>query len=448
MLAAATLAAVSIAIFLDSLAGGLEFITAATAIVGTLNSGTQVDADRAAAHRPPSIDEKLLRISPSAFPFMQILAKMNRSEEVIQIIHQWPEISRLPRFVVVDDSGGTTAGSAAATVTVTVDSTNAIGPGDILAAPANSADPTFKYIVESVPSSTTIEIFALPQDTTGTSPRTAVAFGTVPSLDDNLEMYWIGNSKSEADAVSTAKGQSPAYQFNYVQTIDHRIEMSDHAQRFANYGPADWDRAMQEQAFEFRKSREYAIVFSEEASVTSKVNLRGETRLYHTMTGLQGMLNSSSTLPTAATESDIVDMIYTSFSDNSGTRRKLLIGGSTFLKSIDKVNASTSTLNVTRGEVVAGVFISRLTGRVGELITAFHPGFDENGRADEALVLDMNKISRGVLQEVELRGMDLKNSSEGVDADAQYLIVKETLVVRGLGDSNGLNSHHIKFSLA
>lgn len=428
--------------------GGIEATLAATAIVGTLNSGTQVDGDRASAHRTPSISDKLLRLSPSKFPFMQFLAFVGGVEKVTQIVHQWPEISRLPRFVKINDSGGTTAGSANATATITVDSTNAIVPGDILSAPANANDPTFKYIVESVPSSTTLEIYALPQDTTGTSPRSAVNFGTVPVLEDDREMYWIGNSKSPADAASQARGQQPEYLFNYIQTLDHKIEMSDHAQRYANYGPRDWDRSMQEQAFEFRKSRNNAMLFSEEASITSKVNLRGETRLYHTMAGVYGMIRSSTTLATAATHANVIDLIYDAFVDNSGSDKKLMVGGSTFLKSIDKVNTTGSALNVSRDETVLGVNITRLTGRTGTLMTAFDPAFDENGRASEALILDMPSISRGVLQEVELRGLELKNSSDGVDADAQQLIVKEMVIMRGLGDSSGLNGHHLKVTLA
>lgn len=407
--------------------------------IGTL-FGAMTQAQAPSDQVVPSVLETLARVEPSSFSVTQFLDGLP-SVNVTNVYPYWFEIGRYPRYVQIN--GATTAGTANTAKTITIDDIGAVKVGDILVSFANATNTTLQYIVVTKNSATSIDLQALPQDTTGTAPLTAVNFGTVPAFADNEVLYWIGNSKSEADSVSDAITMYPAKRWNYVQTVEQNLETSDHAMRQANYGPQNWQRTLGEGAYEFRKSREANFVFSTEPAVFQKSNNRGNTALYHKMGGCYGFIDGSLTLSSSAGISDINGLIYDAFANNSGSRTRLLIGGSTLMQTID--DSGVSQIDLNQEETVRGVTVLNLRGRTGTLGAVYHPLFDEFGIADEGLILDPTMMYRLVYQEVERRNRNLKESSDGIDAEGEYLIVKESLA---LMNATGENRCHWKVTVS
>lgn len=396
-----------------SFAGGLAY-------TGTAAS-TAKEESRDSVARVPSVSEIVTMLDTSDFPFTSLTQRLRKGQKPKQVNHQWLEVSAFPRNVTIN--GVTTAGSADAAKQVTVDDSELLRVNDVLIAPANATDATLQYVVTAV-TSTTIDIKALPKDTTGTAPLTAVAYGTVPAFADNEELYWVGVMKSQGDDASDPRALFPAPVFNYVQTEDLSVRITDHMLRSENYGPKDWARIRKDQIREFRKNWEFSALFNEAPAVVTL-----DSELAWKMGGMKHFVNSTLSLATAAAYTDIVAFLYDAAEGNNGSRRRTLFGGSDLMEVIDKVNTG-SNLNVVRGEKVLGIEITSLVGRKLRLDTIYHPGFDDTGRADEGVVVDLNQVEWNDFQPLERRVQDLKKSAAGTDAEAEYYIQKATMTVR------------------
>lgn len=411
--------------FVFTLAGVGGAVGFALATTGTL-IGEARETSGPDTHRTPSVSDVLTRLEPSRYPFTTFLDRLSRTAPATQIVHRWGELSTFPRSITVN--GATLEGSANTAKQITVDAVNLIKVNDILMSPANATDATLRYLVTSIDSATTLKIQALPKDTAGTAPYTAVNFGTVPVLGDNEVLYWIGNAKSENQGVSASRSMQPAYKFNYVQTFDQVMKWSDHKSRSKNYGPNDIARYKADMMREYRKSQELAAIFNGAPAIVADANNSSE--LIWVMGGLKHYVGETISMANSGgvpSVSQVVDFIYACFDDNNGSERKMLMGGAGFLKSVDKAN--TSDLFIARSETVVGVKATLLEGRIGQLYTVYHPGFDEMGATDEAVVVDMNHIYKRVYQPDERRVLDLKKAGTA-DADGEQVITKWTTEIR------------------
>jgi hypothetical protein len=394
-------------------------LAAAGTVVGPAQQSDDPDD-----HRTPSVTDMITRLDASSFPFTTLMDRLPRVAPAKQVIHKWGEVSSYPREDAIN--GAVTAGSANSSKTVTVDNGSQWREGDVFMAPDNSTSPGAMFFVSEV-AGNDLTVWQLPSSTDAT-PWSGDNFDATPAFDDNEAIYWVSNVKSENDTASDARQMEPAYKFNFVQTVDALIEWSDHKLRSENYGEQDQARHRKESLREFRRSLEFGFIFNGPPSVTTDP-VSGDPQW--SMGGLRHYINTSISLPrTSATEKDLVSFIYESFVGDNGSPRKLLMGGSDFLEAIDKVAANADALSTSRQESIAGVELQGLDSRVGMLDTVYHPGFDEQGRTDEATVVDLNHIVKRDYQPMERRVADLKRSGDLRDAESEYYITKCTIEVR------------------
>jgi hypothetical protein len=341
------------------------------------------------------------------------------------IIHQWGEISRYDRSDTVN--GATSAGSAGDAVTVTVDNGGMWRADDTFISLTNATDTGAAniYWIESI-TGNDLSVRVLPVSTK-TNPYAGDSFGTVPAFADAETLYWIGNAKEQAFTMSGSRILQPAYQFNFVQTFDQVIKWADHKNYQENFTQDDVRRYRRDNLFEFRKNLEYSALFNR---APAKVADPTSSELRHTMGGAWHYASSTTvTLQNTGgvpSEAQGVDFIYAVFDDNNGSATKTLFGGKTLMKAIDKIN--TSDLQTKRSEKVAGVRVLVMEGRIGRLVTAYTPGFDETGRSAAGLVVDMPHVSWREFAPMERRVLDLKG--QGTDADGEYWTVKACLEMR------------------
>lgn len=403
---------------------------AVIAPVGTTSTGF-VDVSTQANRGVPQVLDAIDQYMPELYPVTTLIDKLTKTYDAHSVEIRWQEEGVLPRYVTVN--GVTTAGTAGASKTITVDSRNAIKPRDTMWAPDNATDSALNYIVDSV-TATTVTLKALPKVTATAADtyRTPVAFGTVPVFADNEVLYWISNAKSEEDAASQPAQIEPAFVSNFVQTFDLTAGMSDHAMRTLLYGTqGNWSEQLKKLVREFRKNRENAFVFNGMKSVTSGTNLNGEVKTTHTMTGLRGFLTDSISIPSSPTIANLVSFIYDAHDAFEGLgKRKILVGGTDVLERLDLAAAGLPGLQTTQEETVFGVTMRSLIGRKGRIDTVYHPGFDEQGIPDEGYLLDMRHLGRAVLQAPEPRDIEQKRAGAGVDRDFRQMISKEALVAR------------------
>lgn len=396
------------------------------AITGTAYSEGRTENQGDSVHIKPSVEEGLTRIAPSRFVFTQFMMKSKRRTKPKDIVHRWGELSNFDRQDTIN--GVTTAGSAGLAKTITVDNGSMWRVDDVFVSLTNATDTNAlnMYWIESI-SGNDLDVRVLPQSTL-TNLLTGDAYGTVPAFADAEVIYWLGNRKSQSFTISASRLAQPAYQYNFVQTFEQQVRWSDHKNYQENWGPKDVRRYRRDNLKEFRKNIEYSSLFNRAPSVTVDPNNSNE--LAYTMGGAYHF--ASSTVVTlqhtggVPTEAQGVDFVYAMFDDNNGSGRKVLMGGKNFMKAIDKIN--TSDLNTKRSERVAGVFVKYMEGRIGQVITAYHPGFDEMGRSNEALCLDFAHISLSPFSPLEKRKLALKG--QGTDADGEYYTWKLTYTIK------------------
>lgn len=418
-----------IALWVPSLAdllwsgGGLLLAQTGTVVGDVRESDTTDD------HRVPSVTDALTLIEPSRFPFTTFLQRLGRADDMGQVVHKWGEYSRLPRSDT-ENGGGTTNG----TNTITVSNVSYWRVNDLWIAPGNTAEPDNVYLVTARDTgANTVTLQKLPTTAqTSGSAYSAQSFGTMPALDSGVTLYWLSNALTEADDASASRGMQPAYEHNFAQTFDARVDISDHKMRSENYGEEDWQRMRRDNLFEMRKGMEYAFLLSTLIpTVTTDPN---NSELRWTMGSMRHYIDDTISFTSATpTEADIVDLVYACFDDNNGSQQKVLFGGKTLTKRVDKVNADTNTLNVTRQERFAGVQVTRLVGRIGTLNVVYHPGLDEIGSPEDGIVADMNFVMRRDYQALERRPIEHKG--QGRDKEGEYWITKRTLEVRN-GDAH------------
>jgi len=388
--------------------------------VGTAAS-TVREQDRDSNLRVPSVSRIITTLDSANYPFTTIMQRTRKGQKPKQVVHRFGQVSTWTRTLTIN--GATTAGSANANKVVTVDTVELIKPGDVLSAFNNATDATLQYLVVAA-SGTSLTLKAMPKDTAGTAPYTAVNFGTVPAFADNEVLSWVGNVKGQGADASSPRALMPATDFNYVQTEDIVIKITDHMLRTESFGGPDIRNMERDQLREWRRNWEYSCVFNEAPAVF----LDADGNLTWKMGGLKHFAGLSLSLSSSATYANIVEFLYDTFDDNNGGRRRVLAGGAEVMKVFVTVNTG-SALNVVRGEKKLGIEITSLIGRKGRLDTVFHPGFDDLGLADEFTVFDPDTMEWNDLQPTEKRKLDLKRSSSGTDAEASQLIQKSTFTV-------------------
>lgn len=414
------------------------FALATSPIIGNTVRGG-VGVEDVGGRLVPVVAKVIDEYEPDRTPFTTFLNNIGGLNDglgkITNVEFEIMEMSSPQTFARVNESGGSVAGSAGATKTITVDSGHGVVPTDVLKDFGNATDATLDLLVTGA-TATTLTLVALPKVTSNTrgSSLSPVAFGTVPAFADDAYLQIIGSAKSEADAASDPRHMEPARTTQYIQTPDYTWYMSDHAERISVYGTRALKNDMMRRAVqEFKERRERAYLFQGEKSVTERVNLAGVVEETWKMAGLRSKLTTTVTLPDNPTDQDIVAFVYDLLPghEGSGNQTKVALLGSDVMERIDTAAASASVLRRTRDEKVLGVSVTTLEGSKGRIALVNHPLFDAMGLANEGYVLDMKYLGRAVMQEVEERGGGEKQKEYGqmIDATKWQLISKEALVV-------------------
>lgn len=415
--------------------------------IGGVKSGLDRVSDQNTDLLVPSISEALHLYEPQLFPVTQMIDELGIKDTPKNAhVHQWVERSRLPRFVQLN--GAATAGAAGAAKTITVDSSNAVVPSHLLMAHGNaSTSAQGQIFLVTGQTATTLTLVALTPDTSNSrdAALTPNTFGTVPAFADGEYLFWVGSAKSEADAASKAIRIKSELQTNYIQTMDAVAKISDHAMRTMTFGNIDgWDDQQRALAWEFRKTREAAYIFQTDKTVSEVVNLNGETEKVHTMTGLYGFVDNEITLSRSGNEASLVSLVYDAHESDDGSPNKVLIGGEEFMEVADTIIAASNNLQTDRSETVAGVKLDMVRGKKGSIGLVYHPLFNEYGKSDEGLILDMEHLGKATLQPTQIREGQDKTSGKMVDQERKQLICKETLIV---SKATGPRAVHKRISL-
>lgn len=128
------------------------------------------------------------------------------------------------------------------------------------------------------------------------------------------------------------------------------------------------------------------------------------------------------------TTESLIDLLRDAFTENSGSRRKVLIAGSGLITCLNKLEASKV---ITANDSVAcwGIDFSELCSKFGRLYVVYSDIFDVMGRTNDGIIIDPEYIQKHVFipfraDRLDLRGSGQRNSEAIVLTEASCLTLR------------------------
>lgn len=128
------------------------------------------------------------------------------------------------------------------------------------------------------------------------------------------------------------------------------------------------------------------------------------------------------------TQNDLIDMMRQAFTGNGGNKRKVLIGGSSFIGRINKIEM-TKVVMSREDKVQWGIDFSEIKSKFGKLYVLYSEVFDDCGMSDYGFIFDPEFIQKWSHVPFDSQELDLKKS--GVrNTDALVLTEASCLTLR------------------
>lgn len=248
----------------------------------------------------------------------------------------------------------------------------------------------------------------------------------VPSIPANTPLIRMGRAASELDVQTAQFATLPVKSQNYCQIFKMQIEQSTF-QKIANK-EVEWDFSDAEEAaiYDMRLGMEKSFMFGVKNTIFDP---RKKENVMLT-DGIWWQAGNHYTYnPTVEmTQNDLIDMMRQAFIGNGGNRRKILIGGSSFIGRINKIEM-TKVVMAREDKVQWGIDFSEIKSKFGKLYVLYSEVFDDCGMTDYGFIFDPEFIQKWSHVPFDAQELDLKKS--GVrNTDALVLTEASCLTLR------------------
>ena len=247
----------------------------------------------------------------------------------------------------------------------------------------------------------------------------------MPSLSSGTTLIRMGRAASELDVMSPQFESLPQKARQFCQIFKMQIEQST-LQKLSNK-EVPWTMSDQEEAaiYDMRLGMEKSFLFGVKNRIwdpIKKENVMFTGGIWH-QAGKTFNYDEDS-----LTQESVIDMMREAFTGNAGSKRKILLGGSGLIGSLNKLNY---TKVVTAAESVTkwGIDFNQLRSKFGTLYVLLSEIFDEVGMADNGLIIDPQYLQKYSHIPFTTESLDVKKS--GVrNVDALVLTEASCLVLR------------------
>ncbi len=247
----------------------------------------------------------------------------------------------------------------------------------------------------------------------------------MPDIDSGTTLIRMGRAASELDVMSPQFESLPQKAQQFCQIFKMQIEQST-LQKLSNK-EVPWTMSDQEEAaiYDMRLGIEKSFLFGVKNRLwdpVKKENVMLTGGIWY-QAGKTFNYDEDS-----LTQDSVIDMMRQAFTGNAGSKRKILIGGSGLIGSLNKLNY---TKVVTAAETVTkwGIDFNQLRSKFGTLYVLLSEIFDEVGMPDNGLIIDPQYLQKYSHLPFTTESLDLKKS--GVrNVDALVLTEASCLVLR------------------
>jgi len=235
----------------------------------------------------------------------------------------------------------------------------------------------------------------------------------------------MGRAAAELDVQTPIFESIPRKSRNFCQIFKSQIEQSTLV-KIANK-EVGWDFSDQEEIAisDMRRGMEKSFLFGQQARITDPV--RNEEIFF--TGGIWTQAGKEIVLGDTFNTSDLVNLAREVFVGNSGSNRKLLIGGSKFIARLHNIDDVQRVIGARDYVTKWGIDFSELHTKFGTFYVLLSETFDECGHADDAMVIDpeyMTKYSHIPFQteRLDLRSAGVRNTDAVVVTEASCLVLR------------------------
>lgn len=310
-----------------------------------------------------------------------------------------------------------------------------VNPSMVVAASSCTSKIDVLFIVTAVGSN---YILVKPLDGILGSGANAAVY-VMPNFTSSTILYKGGTAKSDLELVDTYNSLYPTADENYCQNFIRTISESEFEQMSAK--EVEWSIKDMEkiQAYNLRAEIEFQNYWGAKSEVTIG------SRKRYTMAGASKFISTTINYGTGSTNRTIsrtqfINIFKTAFVGNSGSDKKILLGGATLIASFMEFLLANTTYFKSTPKESYGVKFKNWETEFGDVLVAHAPIFTEKGWTDKGMLLDMEYVHKAEFVPLKRRDIDLKSagtsnsnvvslqevSTMWLDNDPCHLIIEPT----------------------
>lgn len=252
----------------------------------------------------------------------------------------------------------------------------------------------------------------------------------VPNFTSDVKLVRMGQAKKEKDLTSEPIAIMPVASQNYCQNFITQVEESTFAaltQKEVEFGIEEFD---QDNLESMRAEMELSFLFG---TKEKKEGANGDT-VYFTG-GIANEIKKRVTYGTGGADrtmsaQDYMGMLQEVFVGTNGSPERVLYAGSELIKAFELLREAQKNINgATVQETYHGVIVTKIISTFGTIRLVHNPLFDEIGKEDQGLILDMAHVHRRpfvpmVAKELDLKSTGLKNATARTVQECSCMILK------------------------
>lgn len=245
-----------------------------------------------------------------------------------------------------------------------------------------------------------------------------------PVINAGDEVVRMGRAAAELDVQTAQFSAVPVKAHNYCQIFKIQIEQST-LQKIAGK-EVGWDFSDQEEAaiIDMRTGMEKNYLFGARAKIYDRV----KNQDVYLTGGIWSQAGRDYNFGDRVNEAGLIGLCSTAFTQNAGSKQKILLAGTGLIESISKI-AFTRSLSASETVVKWGIEFKEIRSNFGSLLVLHSEIFDQCGHRNDGLVLDPAYVTKFVHMPFRSETLDLRSS--GVrNTDAVVLTEASCLVLR------------------
>ncbi len=261
-------------------------------------------------------------------------------------------------------------------------------------------------------------------------PINGMTIGTmvncVPSIPANTPLIRMGRAATELDVQTAQFAALPVKSQNYCQIFKMQIEQSTF-QKIANK-EVEWDFSDAEEAaiYDMRLGMEKSFMFGVKTTIFDP--RKKENVMFTDGIWWQAGKHYTYNPLVEMTQNDLIDIMRQAFTGNGGNRRKILIGGSSFIGRINKIEM-TKVVMAREDKVQWGIDFSEIKSKFGKLYVLYSEVFDDCGMTDYGFIFDPEFVQKWShvpfgAQELDLKKSGVRNTDALVLTEASCLTLR------------------------